>query len=224
MITLDIDEKTKSFEFLLKDKLGNKIFAHAYYGSFDTLMALTEKSEVAATILVRDGDNFILKYEDNKFRGKGIMENLEKLASNDISIGKYIIDGLKLKTVYNKADALCLVGNSAVIACIIITPEGNVINLWRDADYRNSKEINDYTLLCYGFALKNKLILKDSDDIFSWVSVDNVISNKYVINDGGHVFVKRADLNGIPHNVYSCKKKIRIEKARILAKEYGLVF
>jgi hypothetical protein len=102
--------------------------------------------------------------------------------------------------------------------------DGNVISLWRDANFRNSKTTDDYTLMSYGVALKKQWILKDSDYIYSWVAVDNMVSNKYVKNDGGHVFLEESKRDGVWHNVYMCSKEVRIEKARVLAEKYGVNF
>lgn len=223
MIALQQDTKQgEPIVGVVEDRLGNKIGMHAYYGRSELLMAISDAGTPMGSIMVRDEDGLTLTWEDNIVRGLGLLGQLGKLADSNSIPCNFVVGELSLKSFYTKADILCIMGNNKVITCIAITLEGDII-LWKDADYRKSKEMKDYNSIVYGLALKNKLIAKDLNDFNFGVATSNAVSNRYVAKWGCSL-KGGGNWDGIATNVYTATKKSHIEKARVIASKYGINF
>lgn len=216
---------------IIEDKSGVKVDIYTYCDKSHVVAANEMPQDTPIGGIIQSASNqVVLNWEDNLYRGTGLLQVLNRWVLNPIVNGKYYtrdnnkgVDHRYSIMNYN-ADFIAIVRriNNIPIACGGVKGDGEVVNFWIDDDFRGSKSMRLHIALAFGYALKHKIIANGVDDLYTTTHKDNVASNNYQLKFG-YKLVGVVERDGTEYNRYEQSIESRIAGIMKFAQDNGTV-
>jgi len=216
---------------VIEDKNGVKVDIYTYCDK-SHIVAANEmpKDTPIGGVIQSKSNQLLLNWEDNLYRGVGLIQVLNRWIANPVVNGKYYtrdndkgVDHQYSIMNYN-ADFIAVVRriNNVPVACGGVKDDGEVVNFWIDDDFRGSKPMQLHIALAFGYALKYKIIANGIDILYTTTHKDNIASNKYQIKFG-YKLVGIVERDGTEYNRYEQSTEDRIAGIKKFAMENGTI-
>jgi hypothetical protein len=206
-----------------KDNYGKEVEVNVFHGTFEFLLATLPNGTPVCCVARRIPGGSLMAWEDNIIRGKGLIDKACKKANKQKFNQPFDFEGFVLKVENHIGDLLCVADNltNAIILCIAVKPNSEVLDLWFDADYRKSETADIFIDIVHGFAIARGWIAKGIKSFYSMTPIDNIPSNKYQRKVGcelkGQIFI-----SGVKFNIYRYTAQSRIDRAKEVAFMNGI--
>lgn len=215
---------------VIEDKNGTKVGIYTYCDKSHIISAneMPQDSPIGG-IIQSKSNQIVLAWEDNLYRGTGLLQVLNRWMLNPIANGRYYtrdndkgIDHQYSIMNYN-ADFIVIVRrtNNMPIACLGIKPDGENVNYWVDADFRGVKSMELHNNLVFGYVLKHGIVANGLKTIYTRTHKDNIASNKHQLR-WGYKLSGVIDRDGVEYNRYEETIDDRIKLIEKLAIDNGV--